>query len=151
MWVTYGIVRILAAGPLEDYVNHVVAKHDVKEAHWIMAQDCFKDVIENHGVWGDIDKIRYLAQMPLEQSRSAWQPGISALQNHYPVGITAIVSFWCHVFVPELDEFKKGYDAVMERLANPNKRKRMIAALKEFTPDEQAATQLNVIIKDIHA
>lgn len=127
-----------AAGPLENYINAIVAAKDKDEAYFVTHDPYLKKLLPN--VWGDIEKLESLAKQTTRYTKH-FEPVIDfGLQALSPKELTG---FWCHVCSPTVvEEYESYHQAVLKRLQDTNLRDKVKAELLASLPHEDMKAYL---------
>ena len=129
----------VAAGPLEDYVNEVVAKNRADLAASIVNSPALKPLLP--GVWGQVKALEPLA---------AKYKGDSLLPDAHidlPFTLKDIAGFWSDTCVPYfVNDYQAYFDKVLSDLKNTTDRTAMESALSDTAPDEDAREYLHIHI-----
>lgn len=136
----------LAAGPLEDYINVVVAHKLADEAACILHQKHLKPLLPY--VWGNIEKLEPLAAK--SSARTTFnEPDLTKYTR--VIDAKTLMGFWCHTCVSSIvEDYKDYYQQVLAKLFDTKTRPDAMHDLLLSAPDEKAAQYLHDAIFVLH-
>jgi hypothetical protein len=127
-----------AAGPLENYINAIVAAKNKDEAYFVTHDPYLKKLLPY--VWGDVAKLEALAKQTTrytKYSEPVMDFGLQALTAKELAG------FWCHACSPAaVEEYEIYYQTVLTKLKDPELRDKVKVDLLASLPHEDMKTYL---------
>jgi hypothetical protein len=121
---------LLAAGPLENYINLIVKNRAADEAAYIVDNRLLNHYLPL--VWGKVDELMPLARKG--QVKSTTPVIVTALKM---LDLREVMGFWCKVCVTSrVHDYDGYYSNVLNKLHNKNTRENAMQDLLLSTPDK---------------
>ena len=128
-----------AAGPLENYINHIVSKKHVDEAAKVKQCPGLQEALKM--VWGDVEKLDLLSNGITNKADKLDSIQFEGLENLEP---KVAMGFWCRVTGSKVSEdYDAYYHIVTTNLTMVSTRKSTVHDLITTAPDHQAITFLD--------
>jgi hypothetical protein len=127
-----------AAGPLENYINAIVAAKDKDEAYFVTHDPYLKKLLPY--VWGDVAKLEPLAKQTTRYTKYS-EPVIDF--GSQALTAKELAGFWCHACSPVVvEEYEIYYQTVLTKLKDPKLRDKVKVDLLASLPHADMKTYL---------